>query len=105
MPAKPKPGADNLGKLLTETDVYVKYGLHDNALDHLRKVFSIDPENIDAHEKAYAIYVSSNNVGQAAEQLLNVLRLHTRKGDSARAQPYLQAILQQNPSHPEVPVF
>lgn len=101
----PKPAESNLAKLLTETDVYVKYGLHDKALEHLRKVFAIDPENIDAHEKAYAIYVASNNHAQSFEQLLNVLRLHTRSGDAPRAQPYLAAILQQNPGHPEVPVF
>ncbi len=104
-PAAKAPGADNLGKLLTETDVYVKYGLHDKALEHLRKVFAIDPENIDAHEKAYAIYVASNNQAQSFEQLLNVLRLHTRSGDAARAQPYLATILQTQPGHPEVPVF
>lgn len=101
----PRPRGDNIAKLLTETDVYVKYGLHDKALEHLRKVFAVEPENIDAHEKAYAIYVASNNHAQAFEQLLNVLRLHTRSGDAPRAQPYLAAILQQNPSHPEVPVF
>ncbi len=111
VPTAPPPEAaapkrtDSLGKLLTETDVYVKYGLHDKALEHLRKVFAVEPENIDAHEKAYAIYVASNNHAQAAEQLLNVLRLHTRIGDRERAAPYLNTILQQNPSHPEVPVF
>lgn len=104
-PAPAKPKGDNISKLLTETDVYVKYGLHDKALEHLRKVFAVEPENIDAHEKAYAIYVASNNHAQAFEQLLNVLRLHTRSGDGPRAQPYLAAILQQNPGHPEVPVF
>ena len=106
-PALPqsKGKGDTIAKLLTETDVYVKYGLHDKALEHLRKVFAVEPENIDAHEKAYAIYVASNNHAQAFEQLLNVLRLHTRSADAPRAQPYLAAILQQNPSHPEVPVF
>ncbi|AKF83224.1 hypothetical protein MFUL124B02_33500 [Myxococcus fulvus 124B02] len=92
-------------ELLTETDVYVKYGLHDKALEHLRKVFSVDPENLDAHEKAYQIYVASGNTAQAGEQLLNVLRLCTRAADSTRAQPYLATILQQNPAHPEVPAF
>lgn len=104
-PAAAKPRVDNIAKLLTETDVYVKYGLHDKALEHLRKVFAVEPENIDAHEKAYAIYVASNNHAQAFEQLLNVLRLHTRSGNAPRAQPYLATILQQNPGHPEVPVF
>ncbi len=111
-PAAPAPVAavaavskDQLGKLLTETDVYVKYGLHDKALEHLRKIFAVDPENLDAHEKAYNIYAASNNHAQASEQLLNVLRLCTRRADVKRAQPYLATILEQNPGHPEVGAF
>jgi pilus assembly protein FimV len=96
---------EQLSKLLTETDVYVKYGLHDKALEHLRKIFGVDPENLDAHEKAYHIYVASNNPAQAFEQLLNVLRLCTRNAEVQRAQPYLATILQQSPGHPEVPAF
>ncbi len=105
-PAAPSVPREQLQKLLTETDVYVKYGLHDKALEHLRKIFAVDPENLDAHEKAYHIYLNSaGNQAQAAEQLLNVLRLMTRRGESQRAQPYLRAILEQNPNHPEVPAF
>ena len=110
-PPAPQPQAagglsrDQLAKLLTETDVYVKYGLHDKALEHLRRIFAVDPENLDAHEKAYQIYVAANNAGAASEQLLNVLRLCTRREDVQRAQPYLATILQQNPNHPEVPAF
>ncbi|QSQ23870.1 tetratricopeptide repeat protein [Pyxidicoccus parkwayensis] len=106
--APPSPAGMNreqLAKLLTETDVYVKYGLHDKALEHLRKVFTVDPENLDAHEKAYQIYVASGNAAQASEQLLNVLRLCTRAADVQRAQPYLLTILNENPAHPEVPAF
>ncbi|HEX8438498.1 tetratricopeptide repeat protein [Archangium sp.] len=98
-------GKDQFSKLLTETDVYVKYGLHDKALEHLRKIFAVDPENLDAHEKAFHIYVASGNAAQASEQLLNVLRLCTRRSEVQRAQPYLATILQQNPGHPEVPAF
>ncbi|HEX8706409.1 MAG TPA: hypothetical protein VF815_46675, partial [Myxococcaceae bacterium] len=103
----PPPGMtrEQLAKLLTETDVYVKYGLHDKALEHLRKIFSIDPENLDAHEKAYNIYVAAGNTAQAGEQLLNVLRLCTRRSEAQRAQPYLNIILNENPAHPEVPAF
>ncbi|MFP2960822.1 tetratricopeptide repeat protein, partial [Myxococcus sp. 1LA] len=104
-PAPVGMGREQLSKLLTETDVYVKYGLHDKALEHLRKIFSVEPENLDAHEKAYQIYVASGNMAQASEQLLNVLRLCTRSADVPRAQPYLATILQENPAHPEVPAF
>ncbi|HEX4803829.1 MAG TPA: hypothetical protein VFV14_09965, partial [Myxococcaceae bacterium] len=94
-----------LGKLLKETDVYLKYGLHQKALEHLGKIFARDPENLDAHEKAYQIYVEAGDEAQAVGQLLNVLRLCTRLGAVDRAKPYLNAMLQHNPDHPEVPTF
>lgn len=104
-PVAAPPRKDQLAKLLTETDVYLKYGLYDKALDHLRRVFTADPESLDAHEKAYQIYVAAKQGPQAAEQLLNVLRLCTRRADVARAPPYLDALIKQNPSHPELPAF
>ncbi len=104
-PGSPRPTPEQLSKLLKETDVYVKYGLHDKALEHLGKIFSTDPENLDAHEKAYQVYVGSGNQALAAEQLLNVLRLCTRLQAVDRGQPYLNAILQQDPDHPEVSTF
>ncbi len=107
-PAPAAPSAmsrEQLTKVLTETDVYVKYGLHDKALDHLRKIFAVDPENLDAHEKAHQIYVASGSDAQAAEQLLNVLRLCTRRADVERAQPYLATLVQDQPHHPELPGF
>ncbi|HYR56046.1 MAG TPA: tetratricopeptide repeat protein, partial [Myxococcaceae bacterium] len=72
---------------------------------HLGKIFADDPENLDAHEKAYQVYVGSGEDAQAAEQLLNVLRLCTRLAAVDRAKPYLNTILQQNPDHPEVATF
>ena len=109
-PVAPPPAAgglapEQLAKLLQETDVYVKYGLHDKALEHLRKIFVVDPENLDAHEKAYQIYVAAEHGPQAAEQLLNVLRLCTRQREVHRAQPYLQTLLATQPNHAEVPAF
>jgi tetratricopeptide (TPR) repeat protein len=104
-PGLHRPTPEQLSKLLKETDVYVKYGLHDKALEHLGTIFSTDPENLDAHEKAYQVYVGSGNQALAGEQLLNVLRLCTRLRALDRGQPYLNTILQTNPEHPEVPTF
>ncbi|HZJ56364.1 MAG TPA: tetratricopeptide repeat protein, partial [Myxococcaceae bacterium] len=93
---------DQIHKLLAETDVYVKYGLHDKALEHLRRIFAVDPENLDAHEKAYVIYRSAGQGAQATEQLLNVLRLCTRGLERKRAQAYLDTLLSEAPGHPEM---
>jgi tetratricopeptide (TPR) repeat protein len=104
-PAAPALRPEQVQKLLTETDVYVKYGLHEKALEHLRRIFSVDPENLGAHEKAYHIYRSADQTAQASEQLLNVLRLFTRRLEAERAQPYLDTLLEEAPDHPEVPAF
>ena len=102
--AVPSPEEESIGRILTETDVYIKYGLFDKALEHLKKVFQVSPENMEAHEKAHHIYEESNNP-LAEEQLLNVLRLHTRLGDSKRARFFLSKMIEENPNHPEVPTF
>ncbi|MGZ6029093.1 MAG: tetratricopeptide repeat protein [Myxococcaceae bacterium] len=110
-PPPPPPAAtvtlsrDQIHKLLAETDVYVKYGLHDKALEHLRRIFAVDPENLDAHEKAYIIYRSAGQAAQATEQLLNVLRLCTRGLERKRAQAYLDTLLSEAPGHPEMAAF
>jgi tetratricopeptide (TPR) repeat protein len=104
-PVAPPLRPEQVQKLLTETDVYVKYGLHEKALEHLRRIFSVDPENLAAHEKAYHIYRSAGQAAQAGEQLLNVLRLFTRRLESERAQPYLETLLAEAPDHPEMPAF
>ena len=110
-PPPPPPPApvtlsrEQIHKLLAETDVYVKYGLHDKALEHLRRIFAVDPENLDAHEKAYVIYRSAGQAAQATEQLLNVLRLCTRGLERQRAQVYLDTLLSEAPGHPEMAAF
>src|SRR6202022_4769110 len=48
-------------KLLKETEVYVTYGLHDKATEHLRRIFSVDPDNIDAHERAKTVALAMGN--------------------------------------------
>ncbi|HXX30685.1 MAG TPA: tetratricopeptide repeat protein [Myxococcaceae bacterium] len=104
-PAAPPLRPEQVQKLLTETDVYVKYGLHEKALEHLRRIFIADPENLEAHEKAYHIYRGAGQPAQASEQLLNVLRLFTRRLEAERAQPYLDTLLAEVPDHPEMPAF
>src|SRR4030095_6755955 len=79
---------DQIHKLLAETDVYVKYGRHDKALEHLRPIFAVDPETLDAHEKAYVIYRSAGQGAQATEQLPKVLRLCTRGLERKRPQAH-----------------
>jgi tetratricopeptide (TPR) repeat protein len=96
---------DELHGLLSEADALLEQGLYERALGPLRVILASRPENLDAHERAYHLYVAMGNTRDAFEQLLNVLRLCTRRREVRRAEPYLAALLEQQPGHPEVPEF
>jgi len=68
-------------KLLKETEVYVKYGLHDKAQEHLKRIFSVDPDNIDAHEKAKLVALAQGRTEDAVATLTTMLRLCAQKRD------------------------
>ncbi len=93
-------GPQAIPKLLTETDVYVKYGLHDKALDHLQKVFAIDPEHLDAREKALKLRVARGDAAGAAEEAARVARLAMGRGLRDRALAALTQLRELAPGHP-----
>ena len=99
----PAPSPDAIPKLLTETDVYVKYGLHDKALDHLRKVLLADPDCPEAHEKARDIHLSGGRTADAAASAARAVRAHVAKGALDRAQEALARVRQIDAGHPELP--
>ncbi len=90
--------ADEIAKILAETDVYVKYGLHQKAADHLRRVFMLDPDNVEAHERLKDIYISQGREQEAEVELLKLAEL-IAPVDPDRAEAYLQELLAMNSSH------
>ncbi|MGI5862990.1 MAG: tetratricopeptide repeat protein [Myxococcales bacterium] len=96
---------EQISKLLTETDVYVKYGLHEKAIEHLKKVFVIDPNSVDAHEKAVTLYTATGNRAAALESLVTAIRLSIGKNDLDRARENLQTLCEKDPTHAEIPGF
>ena len=67
----PRPSAedDQLARLLTETNVYVKYNLHAKAIDHLEKIFSIRPDYIPGLEKLKVLQAQTKQGAAVAETL------------------------------------
>ena len=90
--------ADEISKILAETDVYVKYGLHHKAVDHLRRVFTLDGENVEAHERLKEILVSQGREQEAEVELLKLAEL-VAPSDPDRAEQYLQELLAMNGTH------
>ena len=90
--------AEEISKILAETDVYVKYGLHQKAVDHLRRVFTLDAENVEAHERLKDILISQGREQEAEVELLTLAEL-VAAGDPDRAETYLQELLAMNGTH------
>jgi tetratricopeptide (TPR) repeat protein len=102
-PASPAAaGPDAIPKLLSETDVYVKYGLHDKALDHLRKVLALDPRSPEAHERARDIHAAAGRPADAATAAALAVRALLERGDADRARDALARFRQIAPNHPEL---
>lgn len=80
--------ADEIAKILTETDVYVKYGLQQKAIDHLQRVFELDPHNVEARERLKDIFVSDGRLRDAVAELVTLAELVAPQ-DPARAADYL----------------
>ena len=95
-------GPDAIPRLLTETDVYVKYGLHPKAIEHLAKVFAIDPDNPDAHEKMRDIHEAAGNRPAAVEAALKAARACVARGLTDRAAGALDRLRHLSPRHPEL---
>jgi|JI10StandDraft_1071094.scaffolds.fasta_scaffold03029_8 pilus assembly protein FimV len=84
--------ADEIAKLLTETDVYVKYGLHQKAVDHLRRVFALDPDNVEARERLKDVYLAQGRERDAIAELLRLAESAVGY-DPERAEAYLREVL------------
>ncbi len=90
--------SDEIAKILTETDVYLKYGLHQKAVEHLRRVFALDPENVEAREKLKEVYLAQGREDDAVAELMKLAE-STLASDPERAEMYLREVLSLDGGH------
>ena len=99
------PSREAVSRLLTETDVYIKYGLQNKALEHLNRIFQLDPNNIEAHEKLKDLYLAADEMEHAAQELLTLARLVSQLGQTEQARGYIRSLLTIFPGHNEGMAF
>jgi tetratricopeptide (TPR) repeat protein len=92
-PAVEEDVAEEVVRILTETDVYIKYGLYDKALEHVRRVFELDPANLEAREKLKDLHLQVGDFPEAIAELLVLARATQaiRPGD---AMAYCRQVLE-----------
>ncbi len=66
---------EEVAKVLAEADVYVKYGLHQKAIDHVRPILARDGRNVEAHEKLKEVYLKLGRYDEAATALAALVEI------------------------------
>lgn len=84
--------AEEITKLLTETEVYIKYGLHQKAVDHLRRVFALDKDNVEARERLKEVLLEQGREQEALTELMRLAEIMAPR-DHERAASYLRELL------------
>jgi tetratricopeptide (TPR) repeat protein len=89
--------AADIARIVTEADIFVKYGLTERAADHLRKVFDLEQDNVAARERLAAVLVQLGRKAEAVEEL--GLLAHTLTStDPAAAERHLRRALDLDPN-------
>jgi pilus assembly protein FimV len=90
-------GAIDAQRIITEADIFVKYGLVERASEHLRRVFDIDPDHAGARERLAAILVQLGRKTEAVEEL-GLLAEQLTASDPQAAEKHLLRALDLDPS-------
>jgi tetratricopeptide (TPR) repeat protein len=98
------PAATPVSRLLTETDVYLKYGLHQKALDHIQKILAEDAENPDALERIRDIRDAMGDRQGAAEAAERAVQSLLARGGEGRIEHAIGRLRELDPSHAELAV-
>lgn len=88
----------DVAKIVTEADVYLKYGLQEKAIDHLLQVFESDPHNLDVHLKLKEIFVQMGRYRDAARELCILSQLYTEV-DPRQAALFVNEALELDPDN------
>ncbi|HZL18108.1 MAG TPA: tetratricopeptide repeat protein [Polyangia bacterium] len=60
---------NDVTRILSEAEVFVKYGLAERAIDHLRRIFAFEPEHRGARERLAAVLEQVGRQREAAAEL------------------------------------
>jgi len=103
-PVETRPIVDSaaLNSLLTEVEVYLKFGLSVKAIEQLHQVLAMDPDNELARQKLKDIYKSDGQTSKAIEQCLYLIEIYQRLGNQAGREAVLEEAKGLDPENPRI---
>jgi pilus assembly protein FimV len=88
----------HIARLLTECDVFMRYGLRTKVVEQLHAVLEIEPMHVEARERLKDVHLRMGQTAEAIAELLTLADILAEE-ESAAATLYLREILELDPSH------
>ncbi|MDP2166906.1 MAG: tetratricopeptide repeat protein, partial [Thermodesulfovibrionales bacterium] len=88
---------------LTEADIFLRYGLFDEARNLLEGVKVRSPENMEVHFKLKALYIDTGDKEQAVTECLILAKLYDRQSEEEKKQAVLNEAYELSPDDPRLP--
>lgn len=82
---------------ISEAEILAGHGQVDHSVEMLTEILRHAPENVQVHMKLKDIYLRAGIMDKAAEQCLELARIHESRGESARASDFSSEARQLNP--------
>lgn len=97
--AKPEKSVE---ESLAEADIFLRYGLYDEARTLLENLKMRERENIDVHAKLKSLYIDTGDKEQAVTECLILAELYDRAGDIEQREGVLKEAYEISPDDPRL---
>ncbi len=92
----------SLDEKLVDADIFVRYGLMDEALDVLEKLRVEEPENMEVHRRLKNIYLEKGDRESAVTECLILARLFEREGSVEQREQVIKEAFDIDPDDPRL---
>jgi len=90
---------ERIAEFHSEADVFIKYGLLDNAINRLESALALDPDDIKARLRLRDLFMKSNRQADAIEQLGIAAQILERTDKLDKAEKLYRDILKLDPTN------
>lgn len=97
--AKDAQVTEKIDAYFTEAEVYMKYGLTKNAIEQLRAIIDLEPDNIKAHNQLKEIYRLEGEIDKAVSECIFLSKIYEKQGDFAGKISILDEALRLEPEN------
>ncbi|MDH5714926.1 MAG: tetratricopeptide repeat protein [Candidatus Aminicenantes bacterium] len=91
-------GVKSLGDALTEVEIFVKFGLHDRALERLEEILPLYSQNVELHESLKSVYLQKKQYEKAAHEYSILVELCNKRGRKEQAERFTDEAVREIPN-------